>query len=241
MSAPPCLVLVPGLACDATVWEPLLAGLEARARPWVPPPQVLNDIGDMADALLRDAPAAQFALAGHSLGGRIAFEVMRRAPHRVQRLALLDTGCHALPAGAPGEAERAQREELVALARRAGMRAMGERWSRPMLHSARLGTAVHDEVLAMIERQSVERFAAQQHALLARRDNTALLDTITCPTLLLCGREDGWSPPARHEEMAARIPGARLVVVDDCGHMCTMERPLEVGRALLDWLDDRPG
>lgn len=234
----PCLVLVPGLACDATAWQPLLPALEAHARPWVPPPQVLQSIGDMADALLRDAPAAQFALAGHSLGGRIALEVLRRAPERVLRLALLDTGCQALAAGEAGEAERAHRQALVTLAREAGMRAMGERWSLPMLHPARLQTAVHEEVLAMIERQSVARFAAQQEALLARPDHTALLDTIACPTLLLCGREDGWSPPARHEEMASRIPGARLVVVDDCGHMCTMERPHEVGQALLDWLGD---
>lgn len=238
MNTPPCLVLVPGLACDATVWQPLLAALEPHTRPWVPPPQVLNSIGDMAEAVLRDAPAARFALAGHSLGGRIALEVMRRAPERVQGLALLDTGCQPLPAGAPGLAERAQREELVALARRAGMRAMGQRWSPPMLHPAQRGSAIHDEVLGMIERQSMERFAAQQQALLARPDATALLATITCPTLLLCGREDGWSPPARHEEMAACIPGARLVVVAHCGHMSPMEQPGAVGQALLDWLAD---
>jgi pimeloyl-ACP methyl ester carboxylesterase len=232
----PTLVLLPGLACDDTVWQAQWPVLQGHARCWVPPPAVHHTIGAMAEAVLRDAPAERFALAGHSLGGRIALEVLRRAPQRVLRLALLDTGTHPRPAGATGEAERAQRMDLVDLARREGMRAMGLRWSPPMLHPSRVGTPVHDAVLAMIEAQSVERFAAQQQALLDRPDAAPLLPGIGCPTLVLCGREDSWSPPARHEEMAACIPGARLVLVDDCGHMCTMEQPAVLTGALLDWL-----
>lgn len=236
----PTLVLVPGLACDEAVWTPLWPALQDVARPWVPPAAVHTTIGDMAEAVLQAAPTEVFALAGHSLGGRIALEVMRRAPGRVSRLALLDTGWQPLAVGAAGEAERQSRGELVALARAAGMRTMGERWSPPMLHPARLGTPVHDEVLRMIERQTAERFAAQQQALLDRPDASAVLDAIRCPTLLLCGREDGWSPPARHEEMAARIPGARLVLVDQCGHMSPMEQPEAVARALRAWLAQEP-
>ena len=232
----PHLVLVPGLACDAAVWTPLWPWLQDVARPWVPPPAVHASIGDMAEAVLQAAPAGVFALAGHSLGGRIALEVMRRAPGRVSRLALLDTGWQPLAGGGAGEAERRSREDLVALARESGMRTMGERWSPPMLHPARLGTPVHEDVLRMIERQTAEGFTAQQQALLARPDAGAVLDAIRCPTLLLCGREDGWSPPARHEEMAARVPGARLVLVDQCGHMSPMEQPEAVARALRAWL-----
>jgi len=237
---PPCLVWVPGLACDAAVWRPLQPALAGLAHPWAPPAAVQNSIGAMAEALLRDAPVERFALAGHSLGGRIALEVMRRAPQRVQRLALLDSGWQPAPAGEAGEPERASREALVALARAEGMRAMAERWVPGMLHPAHLGAAVHDEVLAMVERQSVERYAAQQQALTQRPDAADVLEAITCPTLVLCGREDSWSPLARHEELATRIRGAQLVVIEHCGHMSPMEQPQAVGPALAAWLQRVP-
>ena len=236
----PCLVLVPGLACDAECWAPLLPALSGHARPWVAEGGGHESIGAMADALLRDAPAQQFALAGHSLGGRIALEVMRRAPQRVLRLALLDTGWHPLPEGEAGAQECAQRLALVDLAQREGMRAMGERWSPGMLHPQRLGTPVHDAVLDMVARQSVQRFAAQQQALMQRPDAGEVLDAIACPTLVLCGREDAWSTLGRHEQMAARIRAARLAVIDHCGHMSTMEQPQAVAEALLAWLQDAP-
>ena len=161
---------------------------------------------------------------------------MRLAPQRVTGLALLDTGWQPWTAGDAGEAEREQREALVAVARRDGMRAMGERWSPPMLHPAHLGSAVHEDLLAMIERHPVEHFASQQQALLGRPDAGAVLDAITCPTLVLCGEQDRWSPPERHVEMARRIRGARLVLVPHCGHMSTMEQPDAVGAALVSWL-----
>jgi pimeloyl-ACP methyl ester carboxylesterase len=88
----------------------------------------------------------------------------------------------------------------------------------------------------MIERTTVDVFEAQQRALLARPDATELLSAIACPTLLVCGREDAWSPPPRHEEMARRIRGAELVIVERCGHMSPMERPDEVSAALRTWL-----
>lgn len=232
---PESLVLLPGLACDAAVWAPVLPWLPG-VQVWLPPSRVHTRIADMAASVLHEAPTERFALAGHSLGGRIALEVLRQAPQRVSRVALLDTGWSPLPAGLAGDAERQQRESLVTLARQSGMRAMGERWSPPMLHPDFLGGPVHEAVLAMIERQSVERFAAQQRALLGRPDAGEVLAGIRCPTLLLCGREDAWSPPARHEEMAARIAGARLEVVPHCGHMSPMEQPEAVGRALAQWM-----
>jgi pimeloyl-ACP methyl ester carboxylesterase len=235
---PPCLVLVPGLACDAAVWQPLLPALTPACRPWVPPPEVLPSIGAMAQAILDAAPGGQFALAGHSLGGRIALEVVRRAPGRVLRLALLDTGCAPLPAGPAGRDEADQRLALVALARREGMRAMAERWAPPMLHPAHQELPVFEEVLAMLARQSVDRFEAQQHALLARPDATAVLDSLVVPTLVLCGEQDTWSPPARHREMASRVSGARLSLVPHCGHMSPMEQPAAVAAALLGWLHE---
>lgn len=236
-AAAACLVLVPGLACDAQVWTGTMAALPARVQPWVAEAAPQPDIGAMADTVLRDAPAESFALAGHSLGGRIALEVMRRAPQRVARLALLDTGWQPRPAGEAGERERTQRHALVDIARREGMRAVGERWAPGMLHPDALGGAVHDAVLAMVARQPPEHFAAQQTALLARPDATEVLAAIDCPTLVLCGRQDGWAPLARHEEMARRIAGARLAVVEDSGHMSTMEQPAAVAAELRAWLE----
>lgn len=235
------LLLLPGLICDATVWTPVLSNPAAE----------LDDIADcqisgygdadsidaMARGVLRQAPV-KFALAGHSMGGRVALEVMRLAPARVTRLALLDTGYQARPGGETGERERAERMALLALARSEGMRAMGRRWAQGMVQMERLAdTALMNAILDMIERKSADTFAAQINALLNRPDATALLPQINCPTLLLCGREDSWSPLARHQQMAALMPRARLEVVAACGHMSTVERPQAVARAMRTWLE----
>lgn len=233
------LLLIPGLACDQAVWEPVIPFLTELAIPWIPAPLEDKRIEDMARAVLRQAPAGPFALAGHSMGGRVALEVVRQAPQRVLRLALLDTGWQPLPAGAVGDAERQSRQALVDLAFQAGMRAMGERWSPPMIHPDRCHSAVHQDILDMIERQPATRFAAQQQALLARPDAADVLDAVRCPTLVLCGQQDGWSPPERHQQMAERIAGARLVLVPNSGHMSPMEQPAAVALALQQWLQDR--
>ncbi|MFC6673451.1 alpha/beta fold hydrolase [Marinobacterium aestuariivivens] len=107
-----------------------------------------------------------------------------------------------------------------------------------MVHPSRLDDSeLVNDILAMIERKTPEIFAAQIVALLHRPDATAQLGEIDCPTLLLCGREDCWSPLARHEEMASLIPGSRLEVIEDAGHMSTMERPQAVTSAIRDWLE----
>ncbi len=231
------LILLPGLLCDAAVWAPQVAALGARVACHVPHYGELDSLGAMAEHVLATAPAERFALAGHSMGGRVAFEVLRRAPERVERLALLDTSCHPLAAGAAGEAERRGRHALLEIARREGMRTMAREWALGMVHPERHHGPVFEAVLDMFERSSPAVFAAQIEALLGRPDATELLGRIACPTLLLCGRDDAWSPPARHEFMQAHIPGARLVVVEHCGHMSTMERPAAVSAALGDWLD----
>lgn len=232
--APTPIVFLPGLLCDAAVWTPQIAALGRSAT--VVAYGVADSLGAMAEQALAAAPPGRFALAGHSMGGRVAFEVMRRAPERVERLALLDTGCHPLPAGDAGEAERAGRLRLLAMARRDGLRAMAADWARGMVHPRRLGGLVFDAVLDMFERRSVEVFDAQIRALLDRPDAAPLLPRIACPTLLLTGEQDAWSPPAAHRAMHEAVPGSRLVVVPDCGHMSTMEQPAAVTAALAAWL-----
>jgi len=230
------LILVPGLVCDATVWHAQVASL---AGPWhiqVAAHGAASSLGEMAEGVLAIAPA-RFALAGHSMGGRVALEIMARAPQRVARLALLDTGFEALPAGEAGERERAGRYRLRDIARRDGMLAMGREWARGMVHPRRLGDDAFMEVIhRMIARAPLALFEAQIQALLARPDRTGLLTQIQVPTLVLCGAEDSWSPLARHADMARRIPGSRLVVVPDCGHMSTLEQPAAVTAALRTWL-----
>lgn len=233
----PTLLLLPGLMCDRAVWAPQVDAFSSRFDCVVPHYGELDSLAAMARQVLRDAPPGPLAVAGHSMGGRIAFEMWLQAPQRIERLALLDTSYHPLPPGEEGARERAGRMALLQIARTQGLRAMAREWAQAMVHPSRLGTPLFDAVLDMFERGSVAAFAAQIEALLARRDATALLATISVPTLVLCGQDDAWSPPARHAFMHARIAGSTLEVIADCGHMSTMERPEAVNRALLAWLD----
>lgn len=232
----PHLVLLPGLMGDAAVWQAQSDALGERLQCSVPDYGTLNSLQAMARHVLATAPVERFALAGHSMGGRVAFEIMRLAPQRVSHLALLDTSYHPLPPGQAGETERAGRMALLDLAHREGMRVMGRRWATPMVHPDRVDTPLFDCLLDMIERCTPEVYGAQVEALLGRADAEPLLASIGCPTLLLCGREDQWSPPARHEHMRRLIPNSSLIVLEHCGHMATMERPEAVSLAMADWL-----
>lgn len=231
---PPTLLLLPGLLCDAAVWQPQVAALSDRVNCVVPNYASLNSLTSMAEHALAVAPTGKFALAGHSMGGRVAFEVMRLAPQRVAQLALLDTSYPPLGEGAEAEQEKARRCALLEMARTQGMRAMGRAWASGMVHPSRLDTPLFESILQMIERNTAEMFAAQVQALLTRPDATDVLASIRCPTLVLCGRQDTWSPPARHEEMHAAIPGSKLLVLEECGHMSTMEEPGKVGEAIAE-------
>lgn len=232
------LVLVPGLMCDAAVWEPLLPSLSAVATCRVVDHGDADDLALMARRLL-DAAPARFALAGHSMGGRVALEVMRLAPDRVERLALLDTGYRARASGAAGDEEARKRQALLDVARTQGVRAMAQRWVQDMVHPARLAdAALIERIVAMFERKSADTFARQIRALLERPDATDVLRRVRVPTLVMCGRADGWAPVSQHEEIAALLPPgvAMLRVVDDAGHMSTMERPGAVADVMLEWL-----
>jgi pimeloyl-ACP methyl ester carboxylesterase len=228
-------LLLPGLLCNRTVWEAQIAALGSDIDCRVPKYHELDSIEAMACRVLSEAPP-RFALAGHSMGGRVAFEILRADPRRVTRLALLDTGCSARPEAEAGEAEARQRQHLVEVAYSSGMRAMGREWVQGMVHPVRLQDgALIESILAMIERRTPQEFAGQIRALLARPDATEVLPSIACPVVLLCGRQDTWSPLERHEAMARLIPGSRLEVVEDSGHMSPMEQPEQVSAALRRW------
>ena len=232
------LLLLPGLLCDETVWVHQRSALSAIAESVVPDYRSLDSISAMADKVLKEAPTQTFALAGHSMGGRVALEVVRKAPERVTRLALLDTGFEPIATGEPGEQERARRMRLLDIAQAQGMRAMGEQWAPGMVHPDRVGTPVFEDILAMIERRSPAEFQAQITALLGRPDASAVLSLLRCPTRLICGRQDAWSPYARHEIMHQMIPvpWSRISAVEHCGHMSTMEQPDAVSALMAQWL-----
>ena len=154
-------------------------------------------LSTMAEAVLAVAPL-RFALAGHSMGGRVALEVVRLAPSRVQKLKLMNTGYLLRATDAAGDAERAGRTAPVNIAKKDGVRAMCAQWVKGMVHPDRLAdAALIETITAMFARKSAERFAHQQHALLTRADARPVLSSLSMPCLLLCGRQDSW-PACSH-------------------------------------------
>jgi pimeloyl-ACP methyl ester carboxylesterase len=215
--------------CDHTVWDAQIEALsdvaDGRSMEWSPEH---TSFVKMAEATLAVAPE-KFAVAGHSMGGRVAFEVYRLAPERVTHLCVMDTGAAPLAAGVAGEEEERGRRRLIDIAFKDGVRAMANEWIRGMLPPYHLeDAALVERVISMFEKKTPEIFLTQQEALLGRPDARPVLPTIKCPTLVLTGEDDAWSPPARHEEIAAAIPGAKLEVIARSGHMTTMEQPKAV-------------
>jgi len=232
----PALVFAPGLMCDAEVFQAQIAAFEPKLPVQVIDYGVLDSLPAMAARVLQQAPP-RFALAGHSMGGRVALEVMRQikdvAPERVTHLALLDTGCHALPEGEAAESEREIRLGFLRLAQNKGVAAMARAWVRNMVHPDRLADKpLIDAIASMFARKPVAVYAAQIKALLARPEAFPLLAQIRCPTLVLSGNEDTNSPPAVNLEMAGAIVGDQLDIIPHCGHMAPMERPEAVSDAL---------
>jgi pimeloyl-ACP methyl ester carboxylesterase len=231
------LLLVPGLLCDDAVWASQAAALADIADVRVANNGETDSLGALAESIIAHAPP-RFALAGHSMGGRIALEVARRAPERLIGFALLDTGYEALAPGEAGEREAAGRHALLATARREGMRAMARTWLQGMVYAPRLtDKELVEPILDMFERRTPDLFALQIKALLGRPDATSILPTLRCPTLVLCGREDAWAPPSRHDVMAKMIRHSTLEIIPDCGHMSTLERPQAVNQAFRRWLE----
>ena len=225
------LALLPGLLCDAALWRPQVEALADVADCWVADFTTQDSIAAMADSVLAAMPA-RFALAGLSMGGYVALEIMARAPERVARLALLDTRPQA---DAPEETKR--RRGLVELAEKGQFKGVTPRLLPLFIHEDRLeDEALTGIVTEMAQHVGKEAFIRQQRAIMGRRDQSATLVTIQVPTLVLCGREDALTPLEDHKAMAAGIAGARLVVIEDCGHLATLERPDEVNQALRAWL-----
>lgn len=230
MPEPADLLLLPGLLCDEALWQAQVAGLAGVARCVVADVTQDDSLPAMAARALAHAPP-RFALAGLSMGGYLAFEVLRQAPDRVTRLALLDTSARA---DTPEQARR--RRGLMALTRSGQFRGVTPRLLPQLVHPAHLGGPVGQAVMAMAERVGRDAFLRQQAAILGRPDSRPGLPGLRLPALVAVGEADVLTPPELSEEIAAAIPGARLHRIPGCGHLPPMEAPALVTALLRDWL-----
>jgi len=230
MPATPTVILMPGLMCDAAFWT-ARAALEQLAPVKVADFSQLSSIPAMAAQALALADGPVVAI-GHSMGGRVALEAFRQAPQRLVGLALLNTGIHTRRSG-----EEEKRAAMVRLGYEQGMAALADAWVPPMVDPARSDdAALLAPMKQMVLRATPEQHECQIRALLDRPDPRGLLPRIACPTLVMVGRQDQWSPVAQHEEIAALIPGSTLVIIEGAGHMSQMEQPEATTKALADWL-----
>ena len=225
------LVLLPGLLCDHALWAHQAEHLSGIADVMIGDLSRDDSIVAMAERILEEAPDT-FALAGLSMGGYVAQEIMRQEPERVERLALIDTQARA------DSAEQVKtRKDLIRIAGMGKFKGVTPRLLPNLIHHDRLDDpAVRDIVLGMAERIGQEAFVRQQTAIMGRKDGRGDLHAIRVPTLVLCGRQDILTPPALHEEMTEAISGAKLVIVEDAGHLAPLERPDVVSAAMRSWL-----
>jgi len=224
------LLLLPGLLCDSRVFAeqlrhfPGATAVDGFGR--------CDSILAMARHVLETGPA-KMSLLGHSMGARVALEVLKLAPERVERLALVSTGTHTIR---PGEAEK--RYALLALGREQGADALVGRWLPTMVAPARRSDQALIAPLHLMSVQAgVDTYAAQIAALLERPEVESLLPQIRCRTLVAVGADDEWSPPEQHRFIVSRIPDARLQIIAGAGHMLPAEAPDALNQAIAGWLE----
>ena len=231
MTEPLPLVLIPGLLASARLYAPQLPQLWRFGSVTIADHTRDDSVAAIARRILADAPRV-FALAGLSMGGYICFEMLRQAPERVARLALLDTSA------APDSAEQsAARRAQMALVSQGRFSEVCDALFPRLVHRERREDAALRAVSDLMAQEvGAAAYLRQQSANIGRSDSRALLGSIRCPTLVLVGDGDELTPPERAAEMARGIAGARLVSVPRCGHLSTLERPDEVTQALIAWL-----
>ncbi len=231
MTVPLPLVLVPGLLCSARLYAPQIAALWPCGPVMVADHRQEEEIGALAAGILAQAPP-RFALAGLSMGGYIAFAMLRQAPDRIAKLALLDTSAR------PDTPEQtAEREKFIGTAHVGKLSQVVDTLAPRFLHRDRRDDdALNRTIRDMAADTGVDGFVRQQKAIMGRPDSRPLLSSIHCPALVLVGEGDELTTPELAKEIAAGISGSRLVVVPDCGHLSTIEKPEPVNAALAEWL-----
>jgi pimeloyl-ACP methyl ester carboxylesterase len=225
------LVLLPGLLNTRRVYEHQVEALQDIADIVVPELWHDDTIGAMAETALAAAPPT-FALCGFSMGGYVAFEIFRRAPTRVERIALIDTQA------APDSPEsRTRRQAFIEQTRLGRFHGVHPTLLPQIIHPTRLkDAAVTQPILDMAKEIGGDGFVRQQQAILGRPDSRPLLVEIEVPAVVIVGRQDMATPLPRSQQMAADIANAQLVILEECGHVSPLERPAEVSAALSRWL-----
>ena len=226
------LLLLPGLICDARIYAPQTAAFaDAHAVDSYGMADSLSDMARIALDKATELGAETFDLFGHSMGGRIALEIYRQAPERVDRLALVSTGIHPLREGEP-----AKREALKKVGYDNGFEKLVDEWLPPMVAEAnRTDPSIYPPLWEMSVSMGQDVFDAQINALVNRPEVDSVLEQIDCPTLVMTGELDEWASPRQHEEIASRIANSQLVVVPGAGHMIQMEAPVAVNEAITRW------
>lgn len=223
-------VFLPGLLCDATLWRPVIDGLNDMVAPMVADLTLDNSVKAMAARTLAAAPE-RFNLVGLSMGGYVAFEIIRQAPERVERIALMATSA------------LADSPEATAN-RRAGMKMIGEgkfigvagSLLPKLIHPDRVNGPVGTTVQEMAERVGQAAYLRQQEAIMNRPDSRATLHTITCPTVMIVGEDDVTTPVEQAQIIHQGIKGSRLYELNECGHLPPLEQPEAVIAILKDWM-----
>lgn len=227
----PVIYLLPGLLCDRDVWQFQQQALADHADVRIADFRGMDSLSAMADKVLTQAPET-FAVAGHSMGGRVGLELIHKAPWRISHLILLSVGAHAVT-----DDECEQRSSLVEEAASIGMDRYAVSWADLMLsYKAEDNPQVRHCIETMARRQSLDDFIAHITAGLGRGDQSRYLPHINIPVLLIVGEKDNWSPASQHAAICRDIPDARLEVVPDAGHMVILDQPEIVNRLMLDWL-----
>lgn len=225
------LILLPGLICDAALWAHQVQHLKDIAAPQVADLTQHDSIKDMATHVLATAPQT-FALAGLSMGGYVALEIMRQAPERVTHLALCNTSARP---DTPHQLER--RGALISLAKTGKFKGVTPKLLPLLVHPDRVNEeALAEIVMDMAERVGRDAFIRQQSAIMGRIDSRPHLPAITCPTLIIAGRQDALTPPEHAQEMHDGIARSQMTVVEDCGHLAPLERPQATTALLRLWL-----
>ncbi|UCV24162.1 alpha/beta fold hydrolase [Ferribacterium limneticum] len=230
----PNILLLPGLLNDASVFTDQVAALSAMSTVEVGDLSIAETIPELAASVLKLASAKHFVLLGLSLGGYVAFEIMRQAPERVSGLVLMDTTAR------PDTPEAsAKREALIKLAA-TDLDAVTEQLLPLLSHPDRINQpAVRGVIQSMASSLGKEIFERQQRAIIGRPDSRPTLKSITCPTLVICGQDDQITPPELAKEMATGIKHAKLELIAQCGHLATLDQPELVCGLLLDWIKDK--
>ncbi len=226
------LILVPGLLCTADLWRDQIQALSDIADIQVPKHHLDDDISLIADRILETAPD-RFALAGLSMGGYIALEILRRDPSRVTHLALIDTR-----ADADSEQDKKKRQDFIRLVQRGKtFKGVTESLLPMLIHPSRFkDDALTSRIYQMAEDIGQEGFIRQETAIMNRKDHWTNLSKIECPTMVISGNEDALINPDHQKKMADDITDAEFHLIPECGHLPSMERPFEVNTLLREWL-----